>query len=316
MPNLSSSRGRRRLLAAALAGAAVVAAGLSGLNPAAAAGDGVLRWGGDATGGAPYIFKRGGRLVGFEVELADYLAAKFGRRADFVQKDWDSLPQDLKRGDIDCILNGYEWSAKREQALRSTVPYYVYKLQLIVRDGDTSIQSWDDLRGKKVGVLGASAAENYLQKRFGGDVEISAPVDAGTTGVMAQVAKGDLAATVQDVPAARYYVGPGREFPTLRPLGPPVEPGYYVIYVRPEDDELRDRLNEAIRDGLRDGTLRRIYEKYGLWDADQERLSEIASGPWPPEEEAPQPGRGGQVVQFAGQLALAAVTTVALSFLA
>ena len=36
---------------------------------------GILRWGGDKTGGAPYIYERDGKLKGFEVELADYLAA-------------------------------------------------------------------------------------------------------------------------------------------------------------------------------------------------------------------------------------------------
>ena len=39
------------------------------------------------------------------------------------------LPQILDRGTIDVVLNGYEWSAEREQLWSSTVPYYIYKLR-------------------------------------------------------------------------------------------------------------------------------------------------------------------------------------------
>jgi ABC-type amino acid transport substrate-binding protein len=70
----------------------------------------VLRWGGDASGGAPYLIDRGRDkpLSGFEAELAEYLAGQLGVSQRFVQKSWDMLPQDLARGDIDVVLNGYE----------------------------------------------------------------------------------------------------------------------------------------------------------------------------------------------------------------
>src|SRR5690242_16160487 len=79
----------------------------------------VLRWGGDASGGAPYIIERGPDWppLGFEGELAEYLAGQLDVAAQFVQKDWDMLPSDLGRGDIDVVLNGYEWSPDRERKM-------------------------------------------------------------------------------------------------------------------------------------------------------------------------------------------------------
>ena len=59
------------------------------------------------------------------------------------------LPQKLDRGGIDVVLNGYEWSKEREQSWSSTIPYYIYKLQLMARKDDASIRSWDDLRAKQ-----------------------------------------------------------------------------------------------------------------------------------------------------------------------
>src|SRR6187431_1730218 len=72
---------------------------------------GTLRWGGDASAGGPYIYPdRDNKQTGFEVELADYLAAQIGVRSEFVNGEWEMLPQQLDRGDIDMVLNGYEWS--------------------------------------------------------------------------------------------------------------------------------------------------------------------------------------------------------------
>src|SRR5262245_49929480 len=109
-----------------------------------------LRWGGDSTGGGPYIFEEKGNLTGFEVDLADYLAQELGLRSEFVPGQWDTLPTRLNRGDIDVVLNGYEWSEEREGEWASTIPYYIYTLQLIAHKDNASIRSWEDLRGKRV----------------------------------------------------------------------------------------------------------------------------------------------------------------------
>lgn len=245
---------------------------------------GTLRWGGDKTGGAPYIYERDGKLHGFEVELADYLASALGLRPESVQGDWPTLPARLNRRDLDLVLNGYEWMPQREREWASTIPYYIYRIQLIARRDDASIQSWEDLRlrpgqrRRRVGVLQSSGAARYLEKHFGNDVDIEAYAQ-GVTSAMKNVENGQLDATVQDAPAAQYYLP--RDFPTLRAVGEPVAPGYFVIFVRHEDRELRERLNQAIRKGLEDGTLQRLYERHHVWNAEQAELKRTADD-WPP----------------------------------
>jgi polar amino acid transport system substrate-binding protein len=276
-----------------------------------------LRWGGDSSGGGPYIIEKpDGSVTGFEVELADYLGEALGRPARFVQGSWPQLPDLLGRGDIDIVLNGYEWSPALEKRFASTIPYYVYKLQLITRKEDASIRGWDDVRGKSVGVLKGSAAERFLEKRFGDQIRLRS-FDTGVTDVMDLVSKQqELQATVQDVPAAVYYLP---QYPELRALGDPVDPGYYVIYVRRDDPDLLRRLNEALRQGIRggkDGTLGRIYTRYGLWNDDQEQLASLAAGPWPPQEGTEAlPGRWERLPYFVPTLLQAAGMTVLLSCL-
>jgi ABC-type amino acid transport substrate-binding protein len=133
-----------------------------------------LRFGTDPTGGAPYIFKvdPDGPYVGFEVELATYLAQKLGRLPVAVEGEWSTLPEllDKPRGGekgIDIVLNGYELREDLQQQYAATVPYYVYRLALVVHAQDDSIQQWSDLRaGKRIGVLEGSVAFDYCQQRY------------------------------------------------------------------------------------------------------------------------------------------------------
>src|SRR5215472_14712139 len=97
---------------------------------------GVLLWGADAEGGAPYVYpdpQHPERLTGFEYDLADALAAKLGVKARMVQNQWDQLIPALERGNFDILLNGLELTADNQQHIAMTQPYFVYAQQIVTR---------------------------------------------------------------------------------------------------------------------------------------------------------------------------------------
>jgi polar amino acid transport system substrate-binding protein len=277
-----------------------------------------FRWGGDGDGGAPYIIEQseGAAPTGCEAELAEYLAGKLGLRPQFVQRSWAELPKDLQRAtEIDVILNGYEWTPEREQTMISTIPYYICKIQIVVRP-DSPIKDWDDLRrarsGKRlrVGVLSDSASQRYLEREFKDDVEVIDLSSNGITGMLTQVQERKIDATVMDLPAAIYYVTQDNGYGKLKRVGTPTEPAKYVIFCRPGDVALRDRLNDALREALRDGKLRAVFEKYGLWNDDQAELLSLSEH-WPPQSA----GSGRTLGDHAWLLVRAAGVTVLLACL-
>jgi polar amino acid transport system substrate-binding protein len=245
-----------------------------------------LRWGGDKAGGAPFIYEEAGKgEVGFEVELVQFLGRKLGRTPEFVQCDWDTIPDVLERGNIDIGLNGLEFRTEWEAKYPSTVPYFVYTLRLVVGKSNENIHSWDDLRrpkGRKyrVGVLRGSFAQRYMEEHYDKDVEVIPTKEVDETFQLVEDGE-RMDATVQDSPAAIYYVQGGRR-PKLKVVGEPAGTGYYVILTRPADKELRAQLNAAIKEGLVTGELETIYRKYNLWDEQQERLGYAHVRPWPP----------------------------------
>ncbi len=291
---------------------------------------GTLRWGADQEGGGPYVYPRSdhpNQVTGFEVEIADLLAHHFGVKAEFVQGQWDKLPDLMERGDIDIVLNGYEWTPSRSQRYGCSVPYYLYELQLMARR-DSPWQSIEDLaqpspEGKwNVGVLGGTAAEDYLQKKFPDNVRVvsfDGPNDA-MRGV--ELGVEGLHGTLQDLPVVGFSQ---RGFPGLKRIGPPVGIGYYVVLTHQSETRLLREINTAIRETLSDGQLRHVLEKYDLWNQTQAQrsLETDASGQFAPpqtQSESTTPGETMDVVrgwsairQRAPLLLQAALLTVLLS---
>jgi polar amino acid transport system substrate-binding protein len=279
-----------------------------------------FRWGADREGGGPYTYpdpNEPSRVIGFEVDLANALGRQMGREARLVLCGWDQILSDLDRGDIDVGLNGYEYTAQRARHYAASVPYYIYELGLCVREG-SPIKSWADLRqppkGRRprVGVLGGSSADRFVTAEYGASCEVAR--FEGTVEAFKLVNSGQLDATVQDLPALEFYLRRLKQYPRLRIVDHPAQPGYYVLYARRSDDSLIDEVDTALRKLYEDGALRRIYEKYGLWNAAQERLPEVWKH-WPP---ADATAEAGALVQIRAELPLffrAAGVTVVLAFL-
>ena len=128
-----------------------------------------LQWGADAEGGAPFVFKNPDRLdqnQGFEVDLVQALSQELGEPIEFHQYGYDSLLLGLQRRDFDFALNGLEIAPERSASFRLSRPYYVYRLQLVVRADDQSVQSLEDCRKlkRKIGTLGETAASRMLEQ--------------------------------------------------------------------------------------------------------------------------------------------------------
>jgi polar amino acid transport system substrate-binding protein len=136
---------------------------------------GVLLWGADAEGGAPYVYpdpQKPELLIGFECDLADALAAKLGVKARMVQNQWDQLIPALERGNFDIILNGLELTADNQQHLAMSLPYFVYAEQIVTRTETAGLKQMSDLKGKPVGVLSGTVAQSLLDKMGGVDLRI------------------------------------------------------------------------------------------------------------------------------------------------
>ena len=221
-----------------------------------------LVWAADAEGGAPYSFpdvRNPARIIGFEVDLADSLAARLGRKARFVQNQWDGLVPGLERGEYDVVINGLEITPERAEKIHFSNPYFYSTLTITTRADDMRVQRPDDLRGLTVGVLSVTFAERYVQNL--GNVSIRSY--GGQFQQFIDLALGRLDAAVMDTPVALYYA----TGPQVRNIEIPAARMAFGIGIRKSDDELLQQINRALESMKQDGTLRKIYTDWGIYNA-------------------------------------------------
>ncbi|MDA8157105.1 MAG: ABC transporter substrate-binding protein/permease [Actinomycetota bacterium] len=234
---------------------------------------GYLLWGSDAEGGAPYVFPDPHnplKLIGFEQDIAGDIAKQLGVKAVQSQNAWDSLIPALERGDFDMAMNGIEITPQRSRKVLFSIPYYVYSEQLVVRKDNTDIKGMADLKGKRVGTLSGTVAAEMLYRMGGVNVKIY----SGQVEPYQDLALGRLDAVLLDLPIAAYYAKPN---PALKFAGPPVGEGLYAIAMRKGDAEFKQKIDSIIANLIRTGELKRIYQKWGIWNDNQKKLYDSAA---------------------------------------
>lgn len=246
---------------------------------------GVLRWGGDVQGGAPYVYEdpdHAGRNKGFEVDLANALARELGVRAEFVQNDWSALVPSLERGTFDIILNGLEVTRPRVGRVRFSRPYYVFAARLMARRDNPRVRAdINALRGLRIGTLTNSFSEEVLKDHaeivgYEGTEEPYADCVAGRNdGVLLD----DIIATIYGVPK-----------PELRVVGDLAD-GFYSIASRPADEDLAIALDQALAHIIERGELEQILRRENIYNdrqlglrtwGDEEQRRMLGGGPVTP----------------------------------
>lgn len=228
-----------------------------------------LRWGADAQGGAPYVFQDPmdpNRLTGFEVELASLLAARLGLTARPVPGPWDKLLELLARGDFDVALNGIEVADEKRRVALLSRPYFAAAEVLTIRRGDAGApRMLNALKGRVVGTLPGSMAQRILE-RVGAEVRT---YEGGQDEIYDDLKLGRTEAVLLDEPVAHYYGDIDPELETVRADFGSVE---YAVALRLGDTARLKAVDAALDALIRDGTLRALYERWGVWSPETARL--------------------------------------------
>ena len=100
----------------------------------------------------PWVMKnKEGKLIGFEIDIANQLAKDMGVKVTFKEYQWNGMIPALKKGEIDIIASGLSITPKRALEINFSMPYsssgYSLVSNLSLTKDFTSIK---DLNSKKV----------------------------------------------------------------------------------------------------------------------------------------------------------------------
>ena len=242
--------------ALALAGAvAVASAGARPLEEIKSRGELSLCANPDAL---PYASDRAD-TPGFQLEIGRAIAERLGVK---LRTLW-IIPR-LRAGLVDCdmLLDTIADPAAQRGPIRLTQPYQKSGVALALRGGLRG-ERFDDLAaGTRVGVMVNSLASRSLDQRGLHTVPYAFEAD-----MVADLAKGELDACAVSPPTIAWYVHEHPEAGLRYTHAYDSEPELHwnlAAGLRRSDDALVDAVNAALAQLAADGTLARIYGRYGV----------------------------------------------------
>ena len=213
---------------------------------------------------APMTFRdENNNLVGFEVDLARETAKRMGVAIEFKKIDWNNKENELNAGNIDMIWNGMDITPERQEVMLFGKPYMDNRhIIAVAKNFNAEILSESDLAGKIVGAKAGTTSEFYI---IGNDELRNSLKEFKTyhddAAAFQALKDGKIDAVVCDEIVVRYeMIKNSGAFKALEiTIGPVHEMG---VGFRKSDTELRDRVQAAFDEIVKDGTAKKISEKW------------------------------------------------------
>ncbi|WP_227374270.1 transporter substrate-binding domain-containing protein [Haladaptatus halobius] len=259
-----------------LRGSAGAIAGLTVAGTASAQDGGVVRIGSDIPY-RPFEYRTTtGNLVGFDVDIAEAIfQGQLDRNYEFVQTSFDTIIPSLNNGNFRVIMSAMTITEERAQQVDFSDPYFTaYQTVLILKN--SGINNLQDLRGQTVavqkGTTGEAAAQQ-LKRRFNGNLTIDSYDQIPDA--FAALGNNQAAAVINDNTVNAEFAQQNDQVTLLKGEGVAARQGRedappyltltveeYGIAFRKNDDQFRQRVNEALATIRENGTYDRIYSEY------------------------------------------------------
>jgi polar amino acid transport system substrate-binding protein len=241
---------------------------LAGTPLSAAAG--VLRFASDVSYAPLEFYKPNSKtIVGFDYDLAVALGKRMGQPVEFRNHDFASLIPELRAGKFDLVLSSMGDTRERERDV-DFVDYFLSGSGILTKAGNPA-HLWDlaSLCGHTIDVEKGTSQEAAILRQQAackavGLGEITIEAASTDEAALKTFLAGKSQAHISDYPVVSYLartLSGGREYAVIgRQFG--IVP--YGIAVAKHNVALRDRVQHALEDLIRDGTYDALLKRWGL----------------------------------------------------
>ena len=216
----------------------------------------------------PHSFIRDGDWVGFDIDIADALAAELGVELDPVRVDELTRISFLQNGRIDVAVASMSQTVERHREVDFSQTYFCANQTFLVRDGE--VTELADLADQQVGVSrGSHSLGNWRDwltaNGFTPDPELVVEFDSKEAAAEA-VRQGAIAGWAEDF---TILTGFARRFPELTVIeGESIGVKLDGIGVVENDSRWRDEVDFALHRIIASGDYEVIYERWFGPDSD------------------------------------------------
>lgn len=206
-----------------------------------------------------------GTYWGFGIEVAGAIARQLGVGTTFVKTSWPTLTADVLADPqtFDMAIGGITITDSRRETMLMSEGYLANGKTILCRASDRErFKSLADIDKPEVRVM---VNPGGLNEKFANAnlTHATIIVYQKNEEIPSRVAEGAADVMITEITEAPYYV---KTDPRLAAplMNEPFTHGEIGVLMRKGQDDLMERVNNAIRKMKADGTLRRLHEKYGL----------------------------------------------------
>jgi polar amino acid transport system substrate-binding protein len=199
-----------------------------------------------------------GKPVGYDVELAERIAADWGLAVEIIPIGFDSLGDAVQTGRVDSVISALPYDERLTRNLAYSVPYFDAGIVLATRP-TSAMQDVVDLAGRRVAVEWGSMGD-MVGRRL--QLEASSvqlmPFDTPAAAVAALVEEQVDALLIDHVTLRMAQV----QGAPLVTVGPVLESNPYVIAMPVNAHELQAAVERTLTTLRAEGTLLNLEEKW------------------------------------------------------
>lgn len=208
----------------------------------------------------PYEYYEGEDIIGIDAEVAKVIADKLGMELVIEDMEFNAILAAVQSGKADMGMAGMTVNEERLQSVNFS-DSYAKGVQVVIVKEDSGIADIDDLQGKKIGVQLSTTGDIYASDTpenggFGED-----NVEKYSKGAEAVVAltQGKIDAVIIDNEPAKAFVKANEG---LKILDTAYADEDYAICFAKGNTEMAEKINNALKELIADGTVQKIIDKY------------------------------------------------------
>jgi len=197
-----------------------------------------------------------GKLIGFDIDIANAIAEKMGVEAEPMTVLWDGILTGLTSERFDMIIGSMAITKERLQQVNFSTPYYYDGAQFFGRE-DIGVNNLSEVKDASVGVVTGTTFQSFLQDmpnvrdilQFESDIDNMRAVQQGRS-------DGLITGLLVGLHGIEKFKMP------LIPVGDPLYVEEIGIAIRKGDEALLKAVNDALQEMIEDGTYAEISIKW------------------------------------------------------
>lgn len=208
----------------------------------------------------PFEYMDKGEIVGFDIDLSREATKRAGLTMDLTDAGWEALFEQIRSHQADMAISGITITEDRKASYVFSSPYFLSRQAILVKEGSDIHSAKDLMDGKEVAVQNGSTGQEALEKLMGKNH----PSIKKTPMSIQMLIGGQVDALVGDETSVKAIQA---QYPdqhlTIVYDDEAFTPEYFgILYPKEGGEELKGKIDKALKDMIADGTYGKIYQKW------------------------------------------------------